>query len=118
MHNGFSEYNGTSASIDEHQGYEGISSDRDLQIILVDGLDAGFKEHQTSYTEIPVEPPEMFLAGLIIHIVRQRRSLFPLWKCWNMQEMGPPYKAFVAKRENFKDLAITPSMFTDHLPWR
>ncbi|KAK3142236.1 hypothetical protein QOZ80_4BG0343990 [Eleusine coracana subsp. coracana] len=114
MHNSFVEYNGSSTSIDEHRSYEGLSSDRDLQIIPIDGPDAG----QTSYTEIPVEPPEMFLAGSIIHIVRQRRSLFPLWKCWNMQETGPPYKALLAKRENFRDLAITPSMFTDHLPWR
>ncbi|GJN02511.1 hypothetical protein PR202_ga19870 [Eleusine coracana subsp. coracana] len=114
MHNSFVEYNGSNTSIDEHRSYEGVSSDRDLQIIPIDGLDAG----QTSYTEILVEPPEMFLAGSIIHIVRQRRSLFPLWKCWNMQETGPPYKALLAKRENFRDLAITPSMFTDHLPWR
>ncbi|TVU15468.1 hypothetical protein EJB05_38990, partial [Eragrostis curvula] len=115
MHNGFV---GSSASIDEHRSDEGPSSDRDLQIISLNVPDAGFTEHLTSCTEIPVEPPEMFLPGSIIHIVRQRRSLFPLWKCWNLQEIGPPYKAFLAKRENFRDLAITPSMFTDHLPWR
>lgn len=118
MQNGFVRYNGSSASIDEHLSYEGISSGHDVQIIPLDGADSGFEGHQTSYREIPVEPPEMFLAGLIVHIVRQRRSLFPLWKCWSIQETEPPYKAVLAKRENFRDIVVTPYMFTDHLPWR
>ncbi|XP_062184314.1 uncharacterized protein LOC133888178 isoform X2 [Phragmites australis] len=118
MQNAFIGYNGSNASIDELRSYEGLNSDLGVQIIPLDGPDSGFKEHPTSYREIPVEPPEMFLPGLIIHIVRQRRSLFPLWKCWNIQETEPPYKAFIAKRENFSDIVVTPSMFTDHLPWR
>ncbi|KAJ1271624.1 hypothetical protein BS78_06G141500 [Paspalum vaginatum] len=118
MQNGFVGYNGSNASIEEHVDYEGLTGDHDLQIIPPDGPDSGFKEHPTSHREIPVEPPEMFLAGLIVHIVRQRRTLFPLWKCWSIQENEPPYKAVLAKRENFRDLAVTPSMFTDHLPWR
>ncbi|XP_066348411.1 uncharacterized protein [Miscanthus floridulus] len=116
--NGFVGYNGSNASIDEHLSCEGINSGHDVQIIPLDGADSSFKEHPTSYREIPVEPPEMFLAGLIVHIVRQRRSLFPLWKCWSIQETEPPYKAVLAKRENFRDIVVTPSMFTDHLPWR
>ncbi|CAL5026754.1 unnamed protein product [Urochloa decumbens] len=118
MQNGFVGYSGSSASIDEHLSYEGLNNDRDVQIIPIDGPDSGFKGHSASYREIPVEPPEMFLPGLIVHIVRQRRSLFPLWQCWNIQENEPPYKAVLAKRENFRDIAVTPSMFTDHLPWR
>uniref|UniRef100_A0A0A9EEG2 Uncharacterized protein n=1 Tax=Arundo donax TaxID=35708 RepID=A0A0A9EEG2_ARUDO len=108
---------GYSGSTDEHRSCE-VNGDHDVQIIPLDVPDPGSKEHPTSYREVPVEPPEMFLPGLIIHIVRQRRSLFPLWKCWNIQETEPPYKAFLAKRENFRDIAITPCMFTDHLPWR
>jgi len=118
MQNGFVGYNGSNASIDEHLSYEGINSGHDVQIIPLDGADSGFEEHPTSYREIPMEPPEMFLPGLIVHIVRQRRSLFPLWKCWSIQETEPPYKAVLAKRENFRDIVVTPSMFTDHLPWR
>ncbi|CAN6228629.1 unnamed protein product [Urochloa humidicola] len=116
--NGFVGYSGSSASIDEHLSYEGLNNDRDVQIIPIDGPDSGFKEHLASCREIPVEPPEMFLPGLIVHLVRQRRSLFPLWQCWSIQENEPPYKAVLAKRENFRDIAVTPSMFTDHLPWR
>ncbi|CAN6276109.1 unnamed protein product [Urochloa humidicola] len=118
MQNGFVGYSGSNASIDEHMSYEGLNNDHDVRIIPIDGPDSGFKEHSTACREIPVEPPEMFLPGLIVHIVRQRRSLFPLWQCWNIQENEPPYKAVLAKRENFRDIAVTPSMFTDHLPWR
>jgi len=118
MQNGFVGYNGSNASIDEHLSCEGINSGHDVQIIPLNGADSGFEEHPASYREIPVEPPEMFLAGLIVHIVRQRRSLFPLWKCWSIQETEPPYKAVLAKRVNFRDIVVTPSMFTDHLPWR
>ena len=118
MQNGFVGYNGSNASIDEHLSCESINSGHDVQIIPLDGTDSGLEEHPTSYREIPVEPPEMFLAGIIVHIVRQRRSLFPLWKCWSIQETEPPYKAVLAKRVNFRDIVVTPSMFTDHLPWR
>jgi hypothetical protein len=118
MQNGFVGYSGSNASTGEHLSYEGLNNDQDMQIIPVDGSDSGFTEHPASYREIPVEPPEMFLPGLIVHIVRQRRGLFPLWQCWNIQQTGPPYKAVLAKRENFKDIVVTPSMFTDHLPWR
>ncbi|KAL6650937.1 hypothetical protein ACP70R_009862 [Stipagrostis hirtigluma subsp. patula] len=118
MQNDFVSYNGSNASTDEHRRSEGLNRDHDVQIIPLDGPDSGVEEDPTSYREVPVEPPEMFLPGLIIHIVRQRRSFFPVWKCWNLQETGPPYKAFVAKRENFTDILVSPSMFTDHLPWR
>jgi len=109
MQNGFVGYSGSSG---------GLNNDHDVQIIPIDGSDSGFKEHPASYRGIPVELPEMFLPGLIVHMVRQRRSLLPLWQCWNVQETEPPYKAVLAKRENFRDIVVTPSMFTDHLPWR
>jgi hypothetical protein len=109
MQNGFVGYSRSSG---------GLNNDHDVQIIPIDGPDSGLKEHPASYREIPVEPPEMFLPGLIVHMVRQRRSLLPLWQCWNVQETEPPYKAVLAKRENFRDIVVTPSMFTDHLPWR
>ncbi|KAG2567039.1 hypothetical protein PVAP13_7NG224500 [Panicum virgatum] len=109
VQNGFVGYSGSSG---------GLNNGHDVQIIPIDGPDSGFKEHPASYREISVEPPEMFLPGLIVHMVRQRRSLLPLWQCWNVQETEPPYKAVLAKRENFRDIVVTPSMFTDHLPWR
>ncbi|KAL5213670.1 hypothetical protein ABZP36_002822 [Zizania latifolia] len=118
LQNGFNSCNGSNSSIDEHRSSQGVHTDCDVQTISLHGLDSGLEQRHTSYRDIPVEPPEMFLPGLLIHVVRQRRSLFPLWKCWSLQGTEPPYKAFLAKRENFTDLAVTPSMFTDHLPWR
>ncbi|KAL9264080.1 Diacylglycerol lipase-beta-like protein [Drosera capensis] len=64
------------------------------------------------------DPPELLLPGLVIHLVRQQRSIFPLWRGWRMQERVSRYKATVANRENFKDILVSPYMFLDHLPWR
>nr|XP_010930154.1 uncharacterized protein LOC105051408 isoform X2 [Elaeis guineensis] len=82
-------------------------------------------EDQTSQsledpTSVPVslEPPEVFLPGLIIHIVQEPRSIMPLWKSWIVHDHKTVYRAFVAKRESFRDIIVTPSMFIDHLPWR
>jgi hypothetical protein len=118
LQNGLGGYGGSNSSIDEHRSYQTIDIDQDVQPIPLDGHDFGLEEHQTSNREILVDTPEMFLPGLIIHVVRNRRSLFPLWTCWNLQDAEPPYKAVLAKRENFRDIAVTPSMFMDHLPWR
>ncbi|KAJ3675425.1 hypothetical protein LUZ60_004467 [Juncus effusus] len=75
------------------------------------------------FREIVVEPPEMFLAGKIIHVVREQRGLFisPIWKWWGFGNNGSeivPFRAYVAKREYFREMFVTPFMFTDHLPWR
>ncbi|KAL9264860.1 Diacylglycerol lipase-alpha-like protein [Drosera capensis] len=64
------------------------------------------------------DPPELLLPGLVIHLVRQKRSIFPLWRGWRMQERVSRYKATIANRENFKDILVSPYMFLDHLPWR
>ncbi|XP_020111945.1 sn1-specific diacylglycerol lipase beta isoform X1 [Ananas comosus] len=77
-----------------------------------------FEGYQTTYRDIPVEPPEMFLPGLIIHIVRQPRSVLPLWKFWSIHDKDGSHRAFLAKRESFRDIVVTPYMFIDHLPWR
>lgn len=61
--------------------------------------------------------PEMFIPGLLIHIVPQKRIYdTPLWKRWSTQEYY--YRAYIANREAFKDIIVSPSMFVDHLPWR
>ncbi|XP_031247740.1 uncharacterized protein LOC116105463 isoform X1 [Pistacia vera] len=64
-------------------------------------------------------PTEVFLPGLTIHIVLQRQSLnIPLWASWRTQKRNHSYKAFIANRENFTDIVVSPSMFLDHMPWR
>lgn len=63
--------------------------------------------------------PEMFLPGLVIHILPKKRSFhMTLWKGWRVQERADSYQAFVVNRERFKDIIVSPSMFLDHLPWR
>lgn len=64
-------------------------------------------------------PIEMFLPGLVIHVVPQQKSLdMPLWTSWRKQQSAQSYKAFIANRESFTDIVVSPSMFLDHLPWR
>lgn len=67
----------------------------------------------------PRDPPEMYLPGLVIHIVPQPSNFnMPMWKGWGVQEKTQCHKAYIADRENFKDMIVSPSMFLDHLPWR
>ncbi|KAK3204552.1 hypothetical protein Dsin_018598 [Dipteronia sinensis] len=64
-------------------------------------------------------PTEVFLPGLIIHIVPQRKHLnMPLWKTWRIQRTAQVHNAYIANRESFTDIVVSPSMFLDHLPWR
>lgn len=63
--------------------------------------------------------PELYLPGLIIHIVPQKDGLRkPLWKRWRTWDRRCKFRAYVAKREAFKDIIVSPYMFLDHLPWR
>lgn len=65
------------------------------------------------------EAPEMFLPGLVIHIVPQVNNMMsaPIWRGWPICDVAHGgYRAYVAKRESFKELMVSPSMFLDHLP--
>ncbi|GJU18581.1 Sn1-specific diacylglycerol lipase beta isoform X3 [Tanacetum coccineum] len=62
---------------------------------------------------------EMFLAGTVIHIVPEKKIVdIPLYKRWATPDAQCGYEAYVANREAFKDMIVSPSMFIDHLPWR
>ncbi|XP_073008012.1 uncharacterized protein [Typha latifolia] len=100
----------------KYGNYQGARFELLDKIIPHEGQNS--RSADASCREIPVEPPEMFLPGLIIHIVQQPRNNLPLWKCWCIQKENPLYKAFLAKRESFGDIFVAPYMFTDHLPWR
>ncbi|KAJ6338807.1 hypothetical protein OIU76_008295 [Salix suchowensis] len=55
---------------------------------------------------------EMFLPGLVIHMVPQRRYIStPLWKGWSVQESVQNYDAYLANIEIFKDIVVSPNMF-------
>uniref|UniRef100_A0A803NA71 Fungal lipase-like domain-containing protein n=1 Tax=Chenopodium quinoa TaxID=63459 RepID=A0A803NA71_CHEQI len=73
----------------------------------------------SSVRRSPGDPPELFLPGLVIHLIRRQRGInIPLLKGWGAQESEPPYRAIIADRQNFKEILISPYMFLDHLPWR
>ncbi|KAF7837101.1 sn1-specific diacylglycerol lipase beta isoform X1 [Senna tora] len=65
-------------------------------------------------------PPEMYLPGLVVHIVPEPKSspTTTHWTPWRFQEKENHFKAYIADRESFKDIVVSPSMFLDHLPWR
>ncbi|KAJ7957348.1 Sn1-specific diacylglycerol lipase beta [Quillaja saponaria] len=65
------------------------------------------------------DPPEMYLPGLVVHMVpQQRSSQSPFWTAWRVQGKEQIYKAYIANRECFRDIVVSQSMFLDHLPWR
>lgn len=60
---------------------------------------------------------EMFLPGTVIHIVPEKKDI-PVYKRWGTPDAQTRYEAYVANREAFMDIIVSPSMFIDHLPWR
>ncbi|KAG8655553.1 hypothetical protein MANES_04G050700v8, partial [Manihot esculenta] len=65
------------------------------------------------------DPPDVFLPGLVIHLLpEQSNTNVSLWKSWRFNEKPHKYNAYMAKREDFKDIVVSPNMFLDHLPWR
>ncbi|VAH82676.1 unnamed protein product [Triticum turgidum subsp. durum] len=64
------------------------------------------------------QSPDVYLPGLIIHIVPIKNGTSPLPKTLVTRHKNKSYKAFIANRRDFMDLVVTPRMFLDHLPWR
>lgn len=82
------------------------------------GVQAPLVGDSSQLAEAIGELKEVFLAGLVIHIVLQRTNISPIWKFFVVNEKKGSYKAYVAKRGDFKDIILSPYMFLDHLPWR
>ena len=64
------------------------------------------------------QSPEVYLPGLIVHIVPVKNGTYPLQKTLVTRHKNKSYKAVIANRQDFMDLVVTPRMFLDHLPWR
>jgi hypothetical protein len=64
------------------------------------------------------QSPEVYIPGLIIHVVPIKNGASPLRKTLMTRHKDKSYKAFIANRHDFMDLVVTPRMFLDHLPWR
>nr|XP_018486679.1 PREDICTED: sn1-specific diacylglycerol lipase beta-like [Raphanus sativus] len=74
---------------------------------------------RANYDDDDEEAPEMFLPGSVIHIVHEGNNMsVPIWRGWPICDVPDGYKAYVANRESFKEIMVSPSMFLDHLPWR
>ncbi|CAH9062374.1 unnamed protein product [Cuscuta epithymum] len=72
-----------------------------------------------SGSESSLNLPEMFLPGLLIHIIPHMDDLnMSFWTRWRTWDTSCTYKAYIAKRESFRDFIVSPSIFLDHLPWR
>lgn len=126
-----------------HAGYEGrdrdfsLFSETDIKDAIVesapDELSNPFATEANAYDPVSEfmetvptsenvsagNPPELYLPGLIIHMVPQPRNFhMSLWKGRGFLERENGYKAYIANRKSFKDIIVSPSMFLDHLPWR
>lgn len=65
------------------------------------------------------DPPELYLPGVVVHIVPQPRNCQESQRNgFGVKEKAICHKAYIADRESFKDIVVEPSMFLDHLPWR
>ncbi|XP_068665380.1 uncharacterized protein [Aristolochia californica] len=62
--------------------------------------------------------PEMYMPGLLIHLVPEQKDVWTLWRSWKILEYEWNYRAYVANKVSFKDIIVSPYMFLDHLPWR
>ncbi|KAF0919729.1 hypothetical protein E2562_031072, partial [Oryza meyeriana var. granulata] len=89
--------------------------------------------HSNDGTELSIDPndlrtislpegqsPELYLPGLVIHLVPVNKDTSPFQKTpvtRHKSRKNKSYKAFIANRQDFMDLVVTPRMFLDHLPW-
>eukprot|EP01018_Ginkgo_biloba_P033959 Gb_37749 [translate_table: standard] len=69
---------------------------------------------------VDTEPAEVFIPGLVIHIVPEtKQDIWPFCRSWKWLHGGEHcHRAILRHRESFKDIVVSPSMFLDHMPWR
>ncbi|PNT73388.1 hypothetical protein BRADI_2g57770v3 [Brachypodium distachyon] len=75
-------------------------------------------DHVCTISLSEVQSTEVYLPGLIIHIVPVKKGTSPLQKTLVTRHKNKSYKAFIANRQDFTDLVVSRRMFLDHLPWR
>ncbi|KAK4266539.1 hypothetical protein QN277_027439 [Acacia crassicarpa] len=89
-----------------------VNSNNDPVSHLVDAVQASEMEAASNH-------PDIYLPGLVIHIVPEpKNSENAVWTPFRLRGKENHYKAYIADREKFKDIVVSPSMFLDHLPWR
>ena len=71
-------------------------------------------------------PEEMFVPGLVIHMVKEAAPLTNNQSWWQSvyrflvtgEDKRARHHAVLKDRKNFRDFVISPDMFMDHSPWR
>ncbi|KAL9397603.1 hypothetical protein Peur_011856 [Populus x canadensis] len=103
----------------DHDNFENPFYDKTAVMSSLDDPVSQFLETvPRAENESAGDDAEMFLPGLVIHMVPQQRHVsMPFWKGWSVQEWVRNYNAYLANREIFTDI-VSPNMFFDHLPWR
>ncbi|KAF8664887.1 hypothetical protein HU200_054201 [Digitaria exilis] len=81
-------------------------------------LRSASNDHISTIRSSEGQPPEVYLPGLVVHVVPVKKSTSPLQKTTVTRHKNKSYKAFIANRKDFMDIVVTPRMFLDHLPWR
>ena len=81
-------------------------------------LTSASNDHISTISSSDGQSPEVYLPGLVVHVVPVKKSTSPLQKTTVTRCKNKSYKAFIANRKDFMDLVVTPRMFLDHLPWR
>jgi hypothetical protein len=82
------------------------------------GLMSASDDHMITISSSEGQSPEVYLPGLVVHVVPVKKGASPLQKTIVTRQKNKSYKAFIACRKDFMDLVVTPRMFLDHLPWR
>ncbi|CAD6228680.1 unnamed protein product [Miscanthus lutarioriparius] len=82
------------------------------------GLMSASDDHMITISSSEGQSPEVYLPGLVVHVVPVKKGASPLQKTIVTRQKNKSYKAFIACRKDFMDLVVTPCMFLDHLPWR
>ncbi|RCV28594.1 hypothetical protein SETIT_5G415900v2 [Setaria italica] len=81
-------------------------------------LTSASNDHISTISSSEGQSPEVYLPGLVVHVVPVKKSTSPLQKTTVTRRKNRSYKAFIANRKDFMDLVVSPRMFLDHLPWR
>lgn len=104
---------------------DGVSAENQIEPFFGVNIDSTLLRVQESPSaDYPTQPAdivelkEMFLPGMIIHIIPEHTDNAPLWRLCIPYGVEGAHRAYVANRENFKDIVVSPYMFLDHLPWR
>jgi hypothetical protein len=70
-------------------------------------------------------PAEMFIPGLVIHVIRDEKPKsesswkLSFWYMWRQRSASETkYQAILTDRESFSNIVLSPAMFLDHMPWK